>query len=150
MFGRKVDAVEVVPGLWLGSAPSSKHVPHLANAGIDAVVDLRAEADATRSPWPPDVAVCSVRLVDHGTPTVDELHGAAAVVRDLMAGGLTVLVHCHAGVERAPTVACAALVLQGWSLEDAYRRVLERRPSALPTDGQLAVLRALSAQKARA
>lgn len=140
----------MVPGLWLGSAPSTKHVHHLTKAGIDAVVDLRAEADSNKSPWSPEVTVYSARLVDHGTPTVDELKEAASIVRDLMAGGRTVLVHCHAGLERAPTVACAALVLQGWSLEEAYRRVIDRRPSALPTDGQLAALRALDGHNARA
>jgi hypothetical protein len=41
---------------------------------------------------------------------------------------------------------CATLVVMGWSLTEAYQRVLEVRPEAAPTDGQLTVLRALSAQ----
>jgi hypothetical protein len=43
-------------------------------------------------------------------------------------------------------VVCAALVMLGWSLPDAYQRVLEVRPEAAPTDAQLAVLRAVSAE----
>jgi len=35
-------------------------------------------------------------------------------------------------------VVCAALVMLGWSLRDAYQRVLEVRPEAAPTDAQLA------------
>jgi protein-tyrosine phosphatase len=150
VFGRRLDAVEVVPGLWLGSAPTKKHVRTLTKAGIDAVVDLRAEVESETSAWPSEISVHFARLQDHGTPSLRELQEAASIVRNLMADGQTVLVHCHAGLERAPTVACAALVLQGWSLEDAYHRIIERRPSALPTDGQLATLRALHAHHAQA
>jgi protein-tyrosine phosphatase len=84
--------------------------------------------------------------VDHGTPTVAELRDAAATVSTLVSEGHEVLVHCHAGIERTPMVVCAALVMLGWSLRDAYQRVLEVRPEAAPTDAQLAVLRALSAE----
>jgi protein-tyrosine phosphatase len=109
------------------------------------VVDLRAERDPGRATaWPDGVAVLVVPLEDHGAPSADELHFAGSIVAGLMGDGGTVLVHCHAGVERAPTVACAALVLQGWPLEEAYQRVVQARPSALPTDGQLAALTALA------
>ena len=41
-------------------------------------------------------------------------------------------------------VTCAALLVMGWSLPDAYQRVLEVRSDSAPTDGQLATLRALA------
>ena len=145
VFRQRADADEIVPGLWVGSAPSAVHVAALVSAGIDAVVDLRAEDDSVRRQWPDFAAVHAIPLRDHGTPSLDELRAAATTVSDLVGEGRTVLVHCHAGVERAPTVACAALMVQGWSLEDAYRRVIEHRPAAAPTDGQLASLRALAA-----
>lgn len=136
----------MLPGLWLGSAPSQRQAERLRTRGIDAVVDLRAERDPLGAPaWPDDVVVRYAELEDHGAPSVDELRDAASIVADLMADGRTVLVHCHAGIERAPTVACAALVLQGWRMEDAYRRVVDARPQALPTDGQLGALRTLAA-----
>lgn len=145
LFRQRADADEIVPGLWVGSAPSSVQVAALVSAGLDAVVDLRAEGDSVRRQWPDFVAVHAIPLRDHGTPSLDELRAAATTVTGLVGEGRTVLVHCHAGVERAPTIACAALLLQGWSLEDAYRRVIERRPAAAPTDGQLASLRSLAA-----
>ncbi|MGA2284228.1 MAG: hypothetical protein ABSH07_11285 [Candidatus Dormibacteria bacterium] len=52
------------------------------------------------------------------------------MVADLIRPGDVVLVHCRAGLERAPTVACASPLCMGWSLGDAYRPVLERRRSA--------------------
>ena len=149
VFRQRADADEIVPGLWIGSAPSSVQVATLVSAGIDAVVDLRAEDDAVRRDWPDYIVVRIVALPDHGTPSRDELRAAGTAVSELMGEGHTVLVHCHAGVERAPTVACAALLLQGWSLEDAYRRVVDRRSLAAPTDGQLAALRTLVAAQPR-
>jgi protein-tyrosine phosphatase len=98
--------------------------------------------------WPPQILMSHIPLADHGTPTIASLEAAATAVSDLVKEGHEVLVHCHAGVERTPTVVCAALVVMGWPLTDAYQRVLEVRPEAAPTDGQLAVLRAFAAARA--
>jgi protein-tyrosine phosphatase len=145
MFDRRPDAVRLIPGLWMGSAPSPRHAVRLARHGIDFVVDLREEGVEVGH-WPPQVLVRHVPLVDHGAPSLEELRDAAATVSALVQRGHEVLVHCHAGIERTPMVVCAALVTMGWSLTDAYQRVLEVRPEAAPTDAQLAVLRALSAE----
>jgi protein-tyrosine phosphatase len=148
MFGRRPDAVRVIPGLWMGSAASIRHSSRLARDGIDCVVDLREEGPNVVE-WPPQILVSHIPLEDHGTPTIEALQSAALTVSDLVRQGHEVLVHCHAGVERTPTVVCAALVMMGWSLTEAYQRVLEVRPEAAPTDGQLAVLRALCADLTR-
>lgn len=139
----------MIHGLWLGSAPGTREARELVKLGIDAVVDLRAERDTEATIWPPGVNVRFAQLQDHATPSAQQLGDAALMVADLMAGGRTVLVHCRAGLERSPTVACAALMLQGWSLDAAYRRVTECRPHALPTDGQLAALHELQTRLGR-
>jgi atypical dual specificity phosphatase len=145
MFRTRPDAVRVIPGLWIGSAAAARHASRLAREGIDCVVDLREEgADAGH--WPAGVLVTHVPLVDHGAPTVEELRDTASTVYVLVCQGHEVLVHCHAGVERTPMVVCAALLLMGWSLTEAYQRVLEARPESAPTDGQLATLRALAGE----
>jgi protein-tyrosine phosphatase len=136
-----------MPGLSMGSAASVRHPDRLARDGIDCVVDLREEG-TNLVEWPPQILLRHIPLVDHGTPTIDALGAAAATVSDLVKEGHEVLVHCYAGVERTPMVVCAALVVMGWSLTEAYQRVLEVRPEAAPTDGQLAVLRAFAAELA--
>jgi len=90
------------------------------------------------------VSVCHLPLADHGSPSLARLREVAEKVVELIRQGHEVLVHCRAGQERAPTVACAVLVLQGWTLSDAFRRVAEVRPMALPTSGQLEALRQLA------
>jgi protein-tyrosine phosphatase len=143
VLGKRPDAVRVVPGLWLGSYPSRRQAHRLAAEGINCAVDLRAEREL-QSPWPDDVIVYGIPMEDHGSPTVEELREAATAVADLVRQGHEVLVHCRAGLERGPTVVCAVLVLQGWSLSQAYARVMQCRPGAAPTEGQLAALQGLS------
>jgi protein-tyrosine phosphatase len=129
----------------MGSAAAIRHGARLARDGIDCVVDLREEEPEV-SQWPPEVVVRHIPLEDHGTPSLGQLRDAAVTVSTLIKQGHDVLVHCQAGVERTPTVVCAALMTMGWSLSDAYQRVLEVRPEAAPTDGQLAALRAFSVE----
>lgn len=142
MLGRRPDAVRVIPGLWVGSAPSVRQAKRLADGGIAAVVDLRGE-DGFPISWPDGVQVIQIPLRDHGTPTPAEVSSAASRISRLLRDGQEVLVHCRAGLERSPMIVCAVLMLQGWPLADAYRRVAEVRMGAAPTEGQLSVLRAL-------
>jgi protein-tyrosine phosphatase len=129
----------------MGSAPSASSGARLARDGIDYVVDLR-EKGTELGQWPPEVRVTHIPLEDHGTPSLKELRDAAVTVSSLVKQGHDVLVHCQAGVERTPMVVCAALLVMGWSLTEAYQRILEVRPESAPTDGQLATLEALAAR----
>jgi hypothetical protein len=71
-------------------------------------------------------------------------------IASLIESGETVYVHCRAGVQRAPMVACAVLVQMGWSLADAFRLVSSRRGITAMNEVQLAVLRNLDAEVGRA
>jgi protein-tyrosine phosphatase len=145
MFRRRPNVDRVIPGLSMGTAASVRSGRHLVHDGIDCIVDLREELSDV-SQWPPQVLVRHIPLEDHGTPSVEELREAAVTVSSLVNEGHGVLVHCHAGVERTPMVVCAALLMMGWSLTDAYQRVVEVRPESAPTDGQLATLRAFAGE----
>ena len=145
MFRRPPDAARVISGLWIGSAAAARHAARLARDGIDRVVDLREQGPEV-SEWPPQILISHIPLEDHGTPTIEALQAAAGTVSDLVKQGHEVLVHCYAGIERTPMVVCAALVMMGWTLTEAYQRVVEVRPEAAPTDGQLAVLRTFAAE----
>jgi len=127
----------------MGSASADRHAGRLVRDGINCVIDLRAERERPGL-WPDQVVDLHVPLQDHGSPSVDELREAAATVAGMVKQGYEVLVHCHAGLERTPTVVCASLLLMGWPLTAAYQKVMEVRPGAAPTDGQMAALRALA------
>ena len=62
-------------------------------------------------------------------PSADQLLEAASFVIVLMNLGNEVLVHCKNGLDRAPMVACAALILQGpWPRRGCRWRLAGRMP----------------------
>ncbi len=137
-----VDATEVVPGLRMGAAPSRRAARGLARAGVTHAIDLRGRGDAVGvTVWPEEVFTHSYPLEEYEAPDIVELRQVSSDVASLIAQGEVVYVHCRAGIQRAPTVACAVLMQLGWSLADAYRVVSSRRAVAAMSAGQLAVLR---------
>ena len=137
-----VDAVEVIPGLRMGAAPSRRAARRLAHAGVTHAIDLRRSEDAVAvTIWPEDVFIHSYPLEEYEAPGIADLRQVSSDVAGLISHGEVVYVHCRAGIQRAPTVACAVLMQMGWSLADAYRAVSSRRAVAAMTEEQLAVLR---------
>ena len=137
-----VDAVEVIPGLRMGAAPSRRAARSLAHAGVTHAIDLRGREDAAAvTIWPEDVFTHSYPLKEYDAPDIAELREVSIDVANLITQGEVVYVHCRAGVQRAPTVACAVLIQMGWSLADAYGVVSSRRAVAAMSEEQLAVLR---------
>jgi protein-tyrosine phosphatase len=144
-FFGKSDAVEIMPGFYIGSAPDRRTSGGLARAGVSHVIDLRTDAGQATSRWPEGVTVWPSALVEYQAPSVDTLRDIARQVAELLTSGATVFVHCREGIQRAPMVACAVLMDTGWSLSDAYRLVSDRRPVTAMTEAQLWVLRELEA-----
>jgi protein-tyrosine phosphatase len=136
------DAVEVLPGLHIGAEPGHRAARVLAKAGITQAVDLRSNT-ASPSPWPGGVTVLRHPLVEYQAPRVDELDRLSQQVADLIQQGEIVYLHCRAGIQRAPLVACAVLVQMGWALPEAFQLIRRRRAAADLSDSQVAVLREL-------
>lgn len=143
------DAVEIIPGLHLGAAPSRRAARRIAAAGVSYAVDLRADTSAGRSPWPDAVQVFSCPLVEYEAPDLQSLLGITKQIAALIDSGEIVYVHCRAGVQRAPMVTCAVLVCMGWALADAFRLISSRRGVTAMSEAQLGVLKKLSAEVAR-
>jgi protein-tyrosine phosphatase len=136
------DAVEIIPGLHMGAAPSRRVARLMTRGGVSCAVDLRVDR-AEGSPWPEAVRTFSYPLAEYGAPPVETLYAISKHVSALIQGGEIVYVHCRAGVQRAPMVACAVLMQMGWPLADSYRLVAARRLVAALTEGQLDTLKSL-------
>jgi hypothetical protein len=143
------DAVEIIPGLHMGAAPSRRAARAIAAAGVSYAVDLRADVSVGKSPWPDAVQVFSCPLLEYEAPDLAALLGITRQIAALIESGEIVYVHCRAGVQRAPMVACSVLVQMGWNLADAFRLVSSRRGVTAMNEPQLAVLRELSEEVAR-
>jgi protein-tyrosine phosphatase len=83
-------------------------------------------------------------MVEYEAPDIEELRRTSSDVARLIQQGEIVYVHCRAGIQRAPLVACAVLMQMGWSLTDAYRVVSSRRAATTISEEQLVVLRHLA------
>jgi protein-tyrosine phosphatase len=139
LLGLRADVVKVVPGLWIGSVSGRRQARRVVAKGVNCVVDLRPESFAPL-PWPDGIIFTRIPLAGDRVPTNDELREAATVVTTLVRLGHEVLLHCESGLGLAPMVACAALILQSWSLAGARLRVTECCPSVSLREDRLATL----------
>jgi hypothetical protein len=146
LLGWRSDVVQVVPGLRIGSVSNAHQARRLVAEGVNCVADVRPEAYPAVS-WPEGVCFTRIPMGSERLPSADQLLEAASFVIVLMNLGNEVLVHCKDGLDRAPMVACAVLVLQGTSLAEARERIGACRPEAAPRDDQLPLLRELEASR---
>jgi predicted protein tyrosine phosphatase len=124
-FGLNVSRVDDL--LYVGGEFRADQWPQLRATGIRAVLSLQAEREDVFDGPPPE-RVLRLEVIDFHPPTIEQLHRAVAFVRDAHADGLATLIHCHAGVGRAPLTAAAYLVAQGATSVAALEQVRRARP----------------------
>ncbi len=138
IFGLNVSALD--PLLFVGGQFRADQWPDLHAMGIRAVLSLQAEReDAFVEPWP----TCTLRLLvqDFTAPSLEQLTLGVSFISRAHADGLPVLVHCHAGVGRAPIMAAAYLVAnRNLSPEAALAIIRKARPIIGPGPDQIARL----------
>ncbi len=137
-FGLNVSQIE--PLLFVGGEFSPQQWSLLAQMGIQAVLSLQAErADEFRAPYPQR----TLRLLvsDWHAPTLEQLADGVAFIRAAYAVQQPVLVHCRAGVGRAPTAAAAFLIAErGMAPAAALSYIRHARPIITPNNEQIARL----------
>ncbi|MDX1530294.1 MAG: dual specificity protein phosphatase [Rhodothermales bacterium] len=137
--------VRITDRLWLGGQPGRRGLPRLAAAGVTAVVNLRDEYDYAHRAEAGGLRYLHLPTVDHEAPALAHLAEGVAFVRDELARGGHVYVHCLQGVGRGPTLAAAYFVAEeGLSPEAAWARVRQGRPIARPNAKQRARLDAFA------
>jgi protein-tyrosine phosphatase len=144
----------VRPTLFFGPSVHPPDLPRLRHAGITAVFslqeaghDLPATAiDRMRRACAPGIEFHNVGVPDYDpVALIDRLSSALAALHDLLDGGRVVYVHCSEGVNRAPSVALAHLVVrEGLSVEEALAEIRRADPGAHPYAELVAWLRQTS------
>jgi len=131
---------EVTPQLFL--CGDLHPMPHRAaeqlaewqRAGITHIVDVRIEANDSRfvEEHAPDITYVWLGVDDDGGHQPDEWFdlGAGAILQALADPDAKVVVHCHMGVNRGPSMGFAAMLAMGWDPTEAATAIRAARPIA--------------------
>ncbi len=121
------ERIGVGGGIW-----TAENMAAVARAGVTHIIDMQIEFDDTPLADRHEIAVCWNPVDDDFEPKPAAIfaRGVDFALAALEEDGTKLLVHCAAGVHRAPMMTLALLGVMGWSVEDAMRLVEARRPVA--------------------
>jgi len=120
------DRIALGGGIW-----TAAKMAKVARPGITHIIDMQSEFDDSALAAPYGITVL-------WNPTDDDFQlkppeifqrGVDFAVQALDESRSKLLIHCAAGVHRAPMMALAVLCSLGWKLEDAMRLIQARRPT---------------------
>ena len=134
-FRLNISAINAL--LFVGGQFSPSQWPRMHSLGLRAVLSLQAERP-DRFSGPPPAQTLRIAVPDFVAPTLDQFAEGVAFITTAHAADLPVLVHCHAGIGRAPIMAAAYMVAQqGLTPAEALELLMEARPMVDPNREQL-------------
>ena len=120
-----------------GAFPADKAADLAREHGIGAVIDLRAEdCDDEESLSAAGIALLHLPTPDMQPASPRHLDQGVAFVRDHLARGDKVLIHCQHGIGRSALLALCVLVELGFKPLDALRHAKGRREIVSPSRAQ--------------
>jgi protein-tyrosine phosphatase len=117
--------IAVGGGIW-----NASNMAAVARSGITHIIDMQLEFDDRPLAEPVGVQVLWNPVDDDFLPkSADVFHQGIGFARTALdETGSKILIHCAAGVHRAPMMALALLCSLGWTLPDAMGLIESRRP----------------------
>jgi len=118
------DQIAVGGGIW-----NEANMIEVVREGVTHIIDMQIEFDDTRLAEPYGLRVLWNPTEDDFRPKPSELlqRGVDFALEALKDPQSKLLIHCAAGVHRAPMMTLAVLRAQGWSLVDAVREIEDKR-----------------------
>ena len=117
--------IAVGGGIW-----TAENMATVAGAGVTHIVDMQIEFDDTSLAKPHGIKVLWNPIDDDFQPKPPEIfqRGVDFALRALDGKGTKLLVHCAAGVHRAPMMTLAILCSLSWKMAEAMQLIETRRP----------------------
>lgn len=117
--------IAVGGGIW-----TDANMAKVAAAGITHIIDMQVEFDDTPLAGPYGIDVFWNPVDDDFQPKPAQVFQSATefALAAMENPEHKLLIHCAAGVHRAPMMALALLRVQGWDLHEAMGRIEEQRP----------------------
>ena len=118
------DQIAVGGGIW-----NEANMIEVVREGVTHIIDMQIEFDDTRLAEPYGLRVLWNPTDDDFRPKSPELlqRGVDFALEAFKDPQSKLLIHCAAGVHRAPMMTLAVLRAQGWSLIDAVREIEDKR-----------------------
>jgi protein-tyrosine phosphatase len=118
------DQIAVGGGIW-----NVANMIDVVREGVTHIIDMQIEFDDTRLAEPYGVKVLWNPTDDDFRAKPPELfqRGVDFALEALQDPQAKLLIHCAAGVHRAPMMTLAVLRAQGWSLRDAVIEIEDKR-----------------------
>jgi hypothetical protein len=114
--------------LWIGHAGEGRDFSRIAEAGIEAVVNLAREEPPAQPPR--ELMYLRFPMIDGTGNRSAWIDLAVTTVANLLRLSISTLVYSGAGMSRAPTIAAAAIsVAFGKNPQDCLREIVARHPS---------------------
>lgn len=128
----------ITPTLAVGGRPPPGEEEALASEhGVGAVVDLREEErDDAAALAAAGVAFLHLPTPDLHPPSLADLDRGSAFVRDRLARGERVLIHCQHGIGRSAVLALCVLADAGEAPIEALQRAKDAREKVSPSQSQ--------------
>ena len=149
-WARKYDKVppiqRIEPQLYLACRLSGSDVAALKEEGVDAILDVTAEFDGLDwSAYQYDCAYLNIPVLDHTSPTPEQLTTAINWIQQQTSAGKKVVVHCALGRGRSVLTVAAWLLAkdQTLSVMDAMNQIQSVRQTARLNKKQLAALKSV-------
>jgi len=119
------DRIAVGGGIW-----NAENMAAVVRAGVTHIIDMQLEFDDRQIAAPFDVEVLWNPIDDDFQPKPADVfeRGVAFAEKALDDDNNRVLIHCAAGVHRAPMMTLALLGTMGWDLGEAMNLMEARRP----------------------
>jgi protein-tyrosine phosphatase len=117
--------IAVGGGIW-----TSTNMAKVAAAGVTHIIDMQVEFDDTPLADSYGIEVFWNRVDDDFQPKPASVFQPAVefALAALENPENKILIHCAAGVHRAPMMTLALLRVQGWDLEEAMELMEDKRP----------------------
>jgi len=117
--------IAVGGGIW-----TAENMATVARAGVSHILDMQIEFDDTALAAPHNIIVQWTPTDDDFQPKPPEIfqRGVNFARQALDEEGTKLLVHCAAGVHRAPMMTLAILCSLSWNMKDAMKLIGAKRP----------------------
>jgi protein-tyrosine phosphatase len=129
---------EINPQLWLGGAPTyTRDYDFIIDAGINAVVNIRAERDDDQEFYQQhDIDYLRIEVLDVMVPIPEDIELGVAFIDEHIKEGDVVLVHCAKGRGRSATVIAAYLMRHDQMTYERARELMVSKRSLVSLQGR--------------